>query len=87
MVRNNLKSHSRLEHYEYIGVLLQELDVKIEQAFVTDIVQFIADRLDDPRTTRLMKRRADAGEQTDPDDSEVGSHPDSIEVGPCSTFS
>ncbi|CAM9467202.1 unnamed protein product [Chrysoparadoxa australica] len=43
IIKNNSKSHPRLHHFEYISALLQELDVRLEQAVITDIVQFVVD--------------------------------------------
>ncbi|CAM9532190.1 unnamed protein product, partial [Ascophyllum nodosum] len=37
-IRNNAKSHHG-NHFEYVAVMLQELDVRLEQAILTDLVQ------------------------------------------------
>ncbi len=45
-LQNNAKSHSKMQHFEYVSFLLQELDIRIEQRLVTDCVQFAITVLD-----------------------------------------
>ncbi len=45
-IQNNAKSHSKLQHFEYVCFLLQELDIRIEQRLVTDCVRFTITVLD-----------------------------------------
>ncbi len=45
-IQNNVKSHTKLQHFEYVSFLLQELDIRIEQRLVTDCVQFAITVLD-----------------------------------------
>ncbi len=45
-IQNNAKSRSKMQHFEFISFLLQELDIRIEQRLVTDCVQFAIKVLD-----------------------------------------
>ncbi len=45
-IQNNAKSRSKMQHFEYVSFLLQELDIRIEQRLVTDCVQFAITVLD-----------------------------------------
>ena len=60
-VKDNLRSKSNIDSYEHIAVALEELDFRIEEAWIFDVWQFFVRSLKSRIAKRKAKLRSSAG--------------------------